>query len=204
MAETTGVASHLLGTDATNIYNLVDKANVHGLNLTVPEHARDVIKPWDQRDETTKFAESNVDDQLILHIPFIENVRVRAILLKLGRGEVTPRRLRIFINSPSSSDFGDLEDIKPHLDIALQDGETGIIEYPLRAPSFTNTNSVTLFFSDSSEGDQSRVFYVGFKGVTNAAKKEEANEIETPAANSADALLDAVREKRANKQDRIQ
>jgi hypothetical protein len=67
MAETTGIASHLLGSDATNIYSLVDKAksvnpfaeihvrsyhsvpSVHGLNLTVPEHARDVIKVSHQR-----------------------------------------------------------------------------------------------------------------------------------------------------------
>jgi len=44
------------------------------------------------------------------------------------------------------------------------------------------------------------VFYVGFKGVANHAKKAQTSEIETPAANSADALLEAMREKRANKQ----
>jgi hypothetical protein len=59
----------------------------------------------------------------------------RGVYNPAGRGEVTPRRLRVFINSPSSSDFSDLEDIKPHLDIALQDGESGIVEYPLRAPA---------------------------------------------------------------------
>lgn len=89
--------------------------------------------------------------------------------------------------------------------------------------SSTNTNSLTLFFvrmlaclrsplahlvcscvqSDSSEGEQSRVFYVGFKGVTNDVKKEQTGGIETPAANSADATTEA-REKRANKQSRIQ
>lgn len=55
--------------------------------------------------------------------------------LLVGRGEVTPRRLRVFINSSASSDFNDLEDMKPHLDVALQDGEVGIVEYPLRAPA---------------------------------------------------------------------
>ncbi|KZV95850.1 DUF1000-domain-containing protein [Exidia glandulosa HHB12029] len=190
--EGTGIASHLQGTDATNIYSLVDKANVHGLNLTVPEHARDVIKPWDQRDDVTKFADSNVDDQMILHIPFIENVRVRSVLVKLGRGDVAPRRLRVYINSPPSSDFSDLEDIKPHLDLALQEGEAGVTEYPLRAPAFTNTNSLTLFFTDSADGDQSRVYYLGFKGVTNAAKKEQGSEIQTPAANTGDADLGQI------------
>jgi len=55
--------------------------------------------------------------------------------VQLGRGEVTPQRLRVYINSPPSSDFSDLEDMKPHLDVALQNGEAGVVEYPLRAPA---------------------------------------------------------------------
>ena len=38
--------------------------SVHGLNLTVPEDAKETIKPWDERESTEKFADSNVDDQV--------------------------------------------------------------------------------------------------------------------------------------------
>jgi hypothetical protein len=34
------------------------------LNLTVPEDAKAVIKPWDEREDTEKYADSNVDDQV--------------------------------------------------------------------------------------------------------------------------------------------
>ena len=63
-----------------------------------------MIKPWDERNDTTVSAESNVDDQvrcqpsivplsvdnasdlqMIIHVPFTQNVRVRSILLKLGK-----------------------------------------------------------------------------------------------------------------------
>jgi hypothetical protein len=37
---------------------------VYGLNLTVPEDAKEIIKPWDQREDTTKYVDSNVDDQV--------------------------------------------------------------------------------------------------------------------------------------------
>ena len=40
------------------------RGSVHGLNLTVPEDAKETIKPWDERESTEKFAESKVDDQV--------------------------------------------------------------------------------------------------------------------------------------------
>lgn len=38
--------------------------SVHGLNLSVPEAARSVIKPWDEREDDEKYADSGVDDQV--------------------------------------------------------------------------------------------------------------------------------------------
>ncbi len=37
---------------------------MHGLNATIPESVKDVIKPWDEREDETKYVESNVDDQV--------------------------------------------------------------------------------------------------------------------------------------------
>ena len=39
---------------------------VYGLNLSVPEDAKVIIKPWNEREQTDKFAESGVDDQVRL------------------------------------------------------------------------------------------------------------------------------------------
>ena len=63
-----------------------------------------------------------------------------------GRGEVAPRRLRIYANRPNIVDFSEAEDIKPHLNISLLEGETTVAEYPLRAASFANVYSLSLFF----------------------------------------------------------
>lgn len=40
------------------------ESSVYGLNLTVPEDAKAIIKPWDEREENTKYVDSNVDDQV--------------------------------------------------------------------------------------------------------------------------------------------
>jgi len=184
-----------------SLYAEIDKQNVHGLNLDVPEGARATIKPWDQREDTTTFADSGVDDQVIIHVPFNHGVRLRAILLKLGRGDHTPRHLRIYANRSTIVDFADAEDITPNLDITLLDGQTSVTEYPLRAAAFANVSSVSLYFNESTGGDVSRIYYIGFKGDNRNLVREAGNKLATPAANAADAsLTDRASEKAGSKQ----
>ena len=42
--------------------------SVHGLNLDIPEQAKAVIKTWSDREDTTVYADSGVDDQVSLHL----------------------------------------------------------------------------------------------------------------------------------------
>ncbi|KAF8524367.1 DUF1000-domain-containing protein [Hysterangium stoloniferum] len=193
------VSSELAGTDSASLYGVIDRENVHGLNLDVPEQAQEIIKSWDNREDTTKFADSGVDDQLIIHVPFVQNVRVRSVLLKLGRGESTPRRLRIFANYPSIVDFDNAESTRPHLDIGLLDGQIEVTEYPLRVAAFANVNSLSLFFSDAAGGEQSRIYYLGFRGDVSNPRKDTRKKIDLPAANAADApLIDKLTDKAAS------
>jgi len=190
------IASSLAGTDIANLYGVINKDNVYGLNLSVPEDARAVIKPWDEREDTAKFADSGVDDQLIIHIPFTQNVRIRSVILKLGRGELTPRHLRIYANHPTIVDFTDAEVTKPHFNMSLLEGETSVVEYPLRVAAFTSITSLSLFFSESVGGEVSRIYYVGFKGDMRSPHIDLNSKLEVPASNAADApLADKVSEK---------
>ncbi|KAI4525312.1 DUF1000-domain-containing protein [Schizophyllum commune Loenen D] len=187
--------------DASNLFRVIDKDNVHGLNLAVPESAQAVIKPWHEREDTTVFADSGVDDQMIIHVPFTESVRLRSVLLKLGRGESTPRTLRIFANHPNIVDFADAENTRPQLNIRLLEGEVEVVEYPLRVAAFTSVTSLSLFFSDAVGEDTSRLYYLGFRGDLRNPKKDANSKIDIPAANAADApLVDRVSEKSAGAQ----
>ena len=66
--------------------------------------------------------------------------------LSAGRGELTPRHLRIYANHAAIIDFEDAEVTKPQLDVTLQEGEVGVIEYPLNTPAFANVHALSVFF----------------------------------------------------------
>ncbi|KIK26099.1 hypothetical protein PISMIDRAFT_95931 [Pisolithus microcarpus 441] len=175
--------------DQSNLFQYIDRDNVHGLNLNVPERAKDTIKPWADREDTTLFADSGVDDQMIIHVPFSETVRIRSVVLKLGRGEYTPRHLKIYANYPNIIDFTDAENTKPHFNISLLEGETSAVEYPVRVAAFRSVHSLSLYVGDSVGGDQSRIYFIGFKGDCQSPRKEGTKGIEVPASDAADASL---------------
>ncbi|KAG8832866.1 hypothetical protein FRC17_000484 [Serendipita sp. 399] len=169
--------------DSTNLFRVIDRDRVHGLNLTVPEDAKELIKSWDMREDATKFVDSGVDDQLIINVPFTQNVRVKSVLLKLGRGEFSPRRLRLYVNYPAGVGFDEAESVKPHLDIALLQGQDSVSEYPLRVSAFSNVFSMSLFF-------------IGFKGDAREHTRDQNTRMEVPAENApGSTLADSVTEK---------
>ncbi|KAH8829011.1 DUF1000-domain-containing protein [Flagelloscypha sp. PMI_526] len=188
--------------DETTLYSVIDRSNVHGLNLTVPESARSLIKPWDKRDDEDVWVESGVDDQMIIQIPFIQNIRLKSIIIKAGRGDLAPRNLRLYTNKPTIPDFDDIPNMKAQLDIALLENGIGVTEYPLRVAAFASVNSLSVFLGDSPGGDQSRVYYIGFKGDLRNPKKEAGEMLDIRAENAAGAdIVDRVKDRATGTQD---
>ena len=60
----TQVSVHLYSKESQNLISISIEPSVHGLNVTVPEDAKAVIKPWDEREDNSRFVDSNVDDQV--------------------------------------------------------------------------------------------------------------------------------------------
>lgn len=175
-------------------------------------------------------------------MPFSQSVRLRSVLLKLGklngrdrmsmdfevfsltislsgRGELTPRRLRIYANRPNIVDFSEAEDITPQLNISLLEGDSGVTEYPLRTASFANIHSLSLFFvcpcrlssidarlmdaqqSESVGGESLQLYYIGFKGDNRSQRKEGTQKLEVPAEVAPGAkLIDRLQEKTGGRQ----
>jgi len=137
-----------------------------------------------------------VDDQVVFHIPFVQGVRIRSIIIKTGRGEICPSRLRVYVNHTAIVDFTDAGVMKPQMDFTLLTDQSNVTEYPVRITSFVNVNTLSLLFSDSPGGDVSRVYYIGFKGETMKPFREPGNRLEVRASNAPDAeIVDKVADK---------
>jgi len=78
-----------------------------------------------------------------------------------------------------------------------------VMEYPVKVAAFANVSSCTLLFSDSSGGEMSRVYYVGFKGEMRSPRRDPNTKIDIPAAHAADAPVDRLAEKAAGRQNTI-
>jgi hypothetical protein len=91
----------------------IDIDGVHALNESETGACRRVFKPYDQRLDQTAVVESEEDDpQIIIHIPFVSPVKIRALKLIGGGNGTAPRILRAYINR-EALDFTDVEDAPP-------------------------------------------------------------------------------------------
>ncbi|KAG9104405.1 hypothetical protein FRC06_002640 [Ceratobasidium sp. 370] len=171
-----------------NLFSVIDRDKVHGLNLSVPENAKEVIKPWDERDDIEKWCETNVDDEVSSHDK------------NYARGEAQPRRLRVYANHPAGLDFAEAESTRPQQDIALLEGEVGVVEYPVKASAFANVIALTLFLTNTEAGETNRIYFVGFKGDSRDLQKDVSERLDLPAANAADAPVDRITEKATGSQ----
>ncbi|KAL7423746.1 hypothetical protein Q5752_001328 [Cryptotrichosporon argae] len=190
-----------------NLWHMVDRNNVEGLNLDTGGSAPGVIKTWDERLDEDVSVQSGVDDDLILHIPFVSSVRLRTLLLHLPpqTHPHRPVRLRIYTNFPHCPDFADLAGSREVMDVDVgaptverrtAAGRRDVDEWALKVQKMASVFSVTLWFSEATTSLRSKVFYVGFKGDAKQLGMDASKLGQVPAANAADKRVDGVAEKK--------
>ncbi|KAH8082763.1 galactose-binding domain-like protein [Filobasidium floriforme] len=199
-----------------NLWSFIDINNITGTNLEDPEKAQKIVKTWDERHNMEIFCDSGVDDQMIIHIPFIHSLRLRSLLLLPPpvTNSYRPTRIRLYTNLAQPPSFSDIEDgLTPIQDLNLsqspslwqagvdsegraEGGRREVEEWPLKVQKMASVWSVTLMISDSEGGDKSRLFYIGFKGESRNPRAAETNTPAVPAAQGADAPVEQLAEKK--------
>jgi len=113
--------------------------------------------------------ESDVDEQLIIHIPFTGAIKLKSIIILGGNGGQAPSKLKIFTNR-DDIDFSNVSDISPVQEWDLV--EAGEIEYPTKIAKFNNVTDLTIYISDNYGANTTKIYYIGFKGDFTPVKRQ--------------------------------
>jgi hypothetical protein len=170
-----GDASH---TDI-EILRAIDSAHISAQNEAVVGSARGLFRAHCASASKAHFCDSDGSDpELLLHVPFTEQVQLRSICVSAAEGGC-PSSLSLFVNAPGLTfDEAGGRASAQELPLAGHD-EAGAVFYPLRAARFNNVMSLQLLFrgrrgtpaGEDAEGPV-RLFFIGLKGEASGIKRQ--------------------------------
>ncbi|GJP43204.1 hypothetical protein CLOM_g5340 [Closterium sp. NIES-68] len=104
------------------------------------------------REDDGLVLESDVDEQLLVYIPFNQVVKLHSIVIK-GPEEEGPKCIKLFANRPNMG-FSNVSDIPPSDTINLTADQVQEEKAtPLKYVKFQNVRSLTIFIESNQSGD---------------------------------------------------
>ncbi|KAI1918596.1 hypothetical protein LOZ58_002793 [Ophidiomyces ophidiicola] len=175
------------------LYKQVDFDGIVTLNESDPKAGAAIVKKtWAQRLDDKPELESDVDEQLLMYIPFTGQVKLHSLLIFAAPTSSAPKTIKLFRNRPDL-DFSTASDLQATQVLAIPQTLTGsnrdVLEIPLNRALWNTTTSATLFFEDNwsdGEEDVTKVGYLGFKGQFMALNREPVTVLYEAAANPKD------------------
>ncbi|CAK7202906.1 hypothetical protein SEUCBS139899_005633 [Sporothrix eucalyptigena] len=176
-----------------SLYQHVDFEKIVTLNEEQSGSGRAIVKKtWDQRLSAEPELSSDVDEQLLMNVPFTGQVKLHAILLRTSASLSAPRTLHVFQNR-DDIDFGSAEEEAEHATQTFELAQTSDIqEFAVKRAIFGQVRRLTLFFPDNfGDGDEdvTRLSYLGFRGEWMQLGRAPVNILYEAAANPADHAL---------------
>ncbi|KAJ1912670.1 hypothetical protein H4219_005516 [Mycoemilia scoparia] len=148
-----------------SLFSKVNIDQVRCMNEKVKDSIKGIFKPWDERMDTTKFVDSDADEQLIVHIPFTGQVKLKSIIIRGGPDGMSPNQMKVFVNRPDI-DFDTVESEKPvqHWSLVNAPNQAQPVEYNTNVMKFRQVTNLTLYFPNCFSGDVTRLLFLAFKG----------------------------------------
>jgi len=160
--------------DDWNLYSMIDRENVVGLNLTTPDGAMGVFKPYARRLEELPVIKSDADEEIMVTIRFTSPSHIRKLMFIGGGDEENhPMTVKCYVNH-EGIDFSNVEDFTPAAvfsNLAINTaGTTEVFATP--ASKFNNIDVLTFYFSENHGGDATIVQYIGMQGEHTHYRRE--------------------------------
>ncbi|TPX59706.1 hypothetical protein PhCBS80983_g02321 [Powellomyces hirtus] len=122
---------------------------VECLNQSDDHNVRSIF----QKDGT--FLESDVDEQLIVNVPFNQAVKIHSFKIIPESLEKAPKTIKTFVNPASILGFDEADSVDPTetIELTQKDYETGAV-IPLRFVKYQSVHNVNIFVEDNLGGDE--------------------------------------------------
>ena len=133
--------------------------------LNAARDERDADTPIDDED-LFDFEPSDDDPELIVHVPFTSDVKVRGVMVIGGGSGSAPSKLKCWVNkAPGEIDFSNADRKTPTQQWDLAEDFAGELEYRTDFTQFQAVSSLTLYFPTNFNGDgATEVWFVGLRG----------------------------------------
>ncbi|KAI0451790.1 translation protein [Xylaria acuta] len=195
-----------------SLYQHIKFDDIVTLNEAEPGSGKAIVKKtWSERLQVTPELASDVDEQILITVPFTGQVKLHSILIRTSPSASAPRTLRVYINR-DDLDFEGADAREPTQVFELSQ-TSEVQEVPVKKTLFRTTQRLSLFFvdnfgtprrsghdseeeeeddddgSDSGGGEEeevTRLSYLGFKGEWMALGRAPAQILYEAAANPND------------------
>lgn len=137
----------------TDMESLIDFSKSEMLNMTKADALPNALKQG-LRDQETLLAESDADEQLLMHITFSTKVKLHSISLAGPSDGRAPKDVKLFANKLSLG-FDDVADMKADTELELAEKQVAGSgeKLELKFVKFQNVEKLTVFIS-SNQGDE--------------------------------------------------
>lgn len=137
---------------SADLNQYIDWSAVECLNAK-PDHGVSNALKQGYREDDGLYLESDTDEQLLIHMPFNQKVRVSSIVIKsIACPDQAPKSIKLFVNRPTIG-FGEAADVAGQQDFILGEKELQGEPIALKVVKFKNVNVLTVFVHDN-QGDE--------------------------------------------------
>jgi hypothetical protein len=165
--------------DAWNLYSMIDPATTTALNVTKPQDAVGIFKPFVHRLTEEPVLLSDADEEMIIVVRFTSPVHVRKIMVVGGGSDPAqhPATLKCYANH-ENLDFTSIGAVRPSQEFALAVNTAGTAELTTLIHPFTNVTVLTFYFPANHGGAAcTSVRYIGLQGEHTHYRREAVDTV---------------------------
>ncbi|KAG8451635.1 hypothetical protein GDO86_003723 [Hymenochirus boettgeri] len=153
------------------LFQRIDHNKLQCLNESREGSGRSVFRAWNERNDRSRFVESDDDEELLFNIPFTGNVKLKGIILIGEDSDAHPAEMRLYKNIPHMSfdDVGREADQTFNLNIDV----AGNLEYPTKISRFSNVSHLSIHISKNFGAENTKIYYIGLRGEWSEAHRHE-------------------------------